>query len=99
MGLTGFQWFQVAFSLVMFFGGMAVWVWGRDRVTSMSGAVADARIEAMKGRIDKIEATVEDAHMLRREMNQDLGHLDKRLTAAEVHIGDHARRIDRLESP
>lgn len=85
-------------SLVAGGGGIAVYVWGRDRVVAVSGAVTDERIDAIKSRLTHLEATQVDEHLLRRDVNRDVGQLDKRLTAAEVHVGDHGRRLDRLET-
>ena len=97
--LTPFQWFQVIVSLVTLLGGVAVWFWGRDRVVAVSGAVHDERIAEIGRRVASIEAVQEDAHLLRRDMNRDIGGIDKRLTKIEVHVDDHARRLERVEAP
>jgi hypothetical protein len=47
--------------------------------------------------LDAVEARQVDEHKLRRDINQDIGHLDMRLTKVEVRLDDHVRRIDHLD--
>ncbi len=69
--------------------GVLFWVFGAGR-----GMQRQQSIQISDGRrIAGLEDQRNEDHLLRRDMNRDIGRLDLRLSKAEVRIEEHERRL------